>query len=355
MLNNIQENLKPGISGIMRVKNDGCFIEACVESCIDALDELIIVWNDCTDNSADEIEKMRQRYPDKIKTYEYKYKVYSVGLTKEEYEYAKSLPKDSPHLLCNYYNFALSKVTYQYALKIDADQIYFTDKLKEWRNMLVSTERAKFTLSVAIGYLLYMWWKITLILSLKYNYTLFFPCRLSHKIKKAYDTFAKYAVKQGKSISLSGLNVIKIDGKWFTTLGRKTKTINILPPFNGEGDHLIFKVTPDCHYEVWDLPKYNLLRSEKYSLIEKFVHVADIVPGGFMWFHINCMRKDTYVKLISEYHINPDAFIEPANLLDYTILDIQSLVDVNFKQEALFKLQYPIYKNDIKKHLDILK
>ena len=67
-----KNNLRLGVSGIMRVKNDGDFIKACVESCIDALDELIIVWNDCTDNSADEIEKIRQRYPNKIKTYEYK-------------------------------------------------------------------------------------------------------------------------------------------------------------------------------------------------------------------------------------------------------------------------------------------
>lgn len=45
------------VAGIMRVKNDGMFIEKCIESCIDALDELIVVHNDCTDNSVEEIEK----------------------------------------------------------------------------------------------------------------------------------------------------------------------------------------------------------------------------------------------------------------------------------------------------------
>ena len=49
---------KKRVAGIMRVKNDGMFIEACIESCIDALDELIVVHNDCTDNSVDEIEKL---------------------------------------------------------------------------------------------------------------------------------------------------------------------------------------------------------------------------------------------------------------------------------------------------------
>lgn len=46
-----------GVSGIMRVKNDAEFIEECIDSCIDALDELIIVHNGCTDNSPLLIEK----------------------------------------------------------------------------------------------------------------------------------------------------------------------------------------------------------------------------------------------------------------------------------------------------------
>ena len=93
-MKNLNENLKQGVSGIMRVKNDAQFIEACVESCINALDELIIVYNDCSDNSPQVIEEMRSRYPDKIKVYEYKYKVYSINLTKEEYEYAKLIDSD---------------------------------------------------------------------------------------------------------------------------------------------------------------------------------------------------------------------------------------------------------------------
>ena len=45
------KNLKNGISGLMRVKNDAELIEASINSCIDALDELIIVYNDCTDDT----------------------------------------------------------------------------------------------------------------------------------------------------------------------------------------------------------------------------------------------------------------------------------------------------------------
>ena len=130
------KDFKLGVSGLMRVKNDEEFIEASIDSCIDALDELIIVYNDCSDNSPTLIEKKRRQYPDKIKVWEYKHKIYSINLTKEEYEYAKLLPDDSPNLLCNYYNFALSKVSYSHAMKIDADQIYFTEKLKFWCDVI---------------------------------------------------------------------------------------------------------------------------------------------------------------------------------------------------------------------------
>ena len=100
-------SLQIGVSGIMRVKNDSQFIERCVESCIDALDELIIAYNDCSDDSPEVIERVRAKYPGKIKVYPYEYHVLSLNLSKEEYEYAKSLDESDPRLLCNYYNFAL--------------------------------------------------------------------------------------------------------------------------------------------------------------------------------------------------------------------------------------------------------
>ena len=34
-----------GVSGFMRVKNDAEFLHVCVESCLSALDELVIVLN----------------------------------------------------------------------------------------------------------------------------------------------------------------------------------------------------------------------------------------------------------------------------------------------------------------------
>ncbi len=46
-----------GVSGILRVKNDAEFLAESIDSCIDALDELIIVYNDCSDESPAIIKK----------------------------------------------------------------------------------------------------------------------------------------------------------------------------------------------------------------------------------------------------------------------------------------------------------
>jgi hypothetical protein len=53
-------NRKIGLSGLMRVKDDALTLEASIDSCIDGLDELIITYNDCTDNSAEIIEKKKR-------------------------------------------------------------------------------------------------------------------------------------------------------------------------------------------------------------------------------------------------------------------------------------------------------
>ena len=104
-----EKELKDGLSGIMRVKNEARFIEKCINSCIDSLDELIVVYNDCTDETPQILEKIEKRYPDKLKVYKYEHNVLSLRLTEAEFEYAMSLPEDSPRLFCNQCNYLLSK------------------------------------------------------------------------------------------------------------------------------------------------------------------------------------------------------------------------------------------------------
>lgn len=145
-------DLKDGLSGIMRLKNEAIFISDCIDSVIDALDELIIVYNDCTDGTPVVVEQKRKQYPSKIRVYPYGHHLYSYNLSRSEYEYAMSLPEDSPFLFCNQCNYAFSKVKYKYAMLIDVDQLYFVDCVKQWRDICV--KKVKFNrVRLVIGWL----------------------------------------------------------------------------------------------------------------------------------------------------------------------------------------------------------
>mgnify|MGYP001515929118 CR=1 FL=1 len=45
-----------GVTGLLRVKNDAEFLALCIDSCIEALDELVIVYQPCDDDSPRIIE-----------------------------------------------------------------------------------------------------------------------------------------------------------------------------------------------------------------------------------------------------------------------------------------------------------
>ena len=307
-MNEYAENRLNGISGLMRVKDDAQFIERCVESCIDALDELVVVYNDCSDDSAVVIEKMRQKYPEKIKVYEYKYKVFSVGLSKNEYEFVKTLPSDSPNLLCNYYNFALSKASYQYAMKIDADQLYFTQKLIDVRRMLLKKETL--SLRVLLGWFLYALYRSSFRINRIFKKTVnLYGLGIVSLLANCYDSFAVYQTQRGRcALSLSGVNVFK-DRLWYISLGKKSDIANVLPPFNGEYDHLIFKMSPECTYVPLESKFYNVLRNDSYSYIEAFKCPYAPIPIGFFWYHLNSMRQNIAKKILCAKEKFPEAFM----------------------------------------------
>ncbi len=95
-----------GISGFYRVKNEELLLSASIESHLPYLDEIIIVYNDSVDKTAEIAHAYARKYPTKIKVFEYVPRV-SPAFSKEHiYTHPKS-----PYSLVNYYNFALSKTT----------------------------------------------------------------------------------------------------------------------------------------------------------------------------------------------------------------------------------------------------
>ena len=349
-------NHMKGVSGIMRVKNDAEFIAVSVESCISALDELVIVYNDCTDNSAEVIEGMRLKYPNKIRVFEYPYKVLGAGLTKEEYEFAKSLPDDSPQLLCNYYNFALSKVRCEYAIKIDADQIYFTEILNKWCDLVRTGNQFKGCRM--LGMLFHYYFLAYRFLCLKFKKRFpFMPEWLAKAAKPHYDKYAATQMIKGVAcLSFSGVNVYK-DDKWSVSLGLKDETINVLPPFNGENDHLLFRVSDQTYYRKFDMDYYNLISNSSYSLIEEFVHPYKPMFMGFCWFHMNAMRSRFKKQVLSVKQSNPGAFERIDTFLKYNYRTVERKADKRIHslyQRVLFSYIYNADKRSIVSNLDIL-
>ena len=155
----------------------------------------------------------------------------------------------------------------------------------------------------------------------------------------------------------NGVNVFK-DGDWFVSLGGKNDVINILPPFNGEGDHLIFEVSEKTYFRKYNMPYYNLLTNTNYSLIEEFVHPYKILCAGFAWFHLNAMRNKCYEKVRGIRELLPSTFIQISNFVNLKYRDILNKADKNMfslRQTVLFSFIYKSDKASIKKNVDLLE
>lgn len=97
-----------------------------IESWIPVLDELVIVYNNCQDDTAVIVERYAEKYPDKIKAFHYLPIVYPQGSQKYQ-----QTPSDSYHSLVNYYNYALVCTTFKWAVKLDGDLIIPDDHIRE--------------------------------------------------------------------------------------------------------------------------------------------------------------------------------------------------------------------------------
>lgn len=320
-ISNMSKNRQNGVSGLMRVKNDAEFIVDSIMSCIDALDELIIVYNDCTDNTPILIRQMQNRYPNKIKIFEYIPKILGANLTRDEYVIAKKMPIDSEHLLSNYYNYALSKSNYKYILKIDADQIYFTEKLKKLCDAYRSNMKSRIKFDEWVSFLIVIIYFIKSKIKIIRN--------INFSIEKHYIPYVECIYKLVNNfkipVSLSGVNVV-YSKKWFVSIGKCGLSLNILSPFNGVGDHLLFEINRNTKFIPYDCMEYNVLSSSKYSYIERLVGVGKAWPIGFFWFHLNGMRRNIYKEQLKNIESYSSAFMPIDEFIHTKFDEIDDLI-----------------------------
>lgn len=287
-----------GISGIMRVKDEAKFIELSVDSCIEALDELVIVYQDSKDETPVKIKEIKDKYPNKVFSYHYTHKVYSHDLSDSEYNWILSLPEDSGYLLSTYYNFALSKAKFKYAIKIDADQIYNCVRLKEFCDAYRSVDKVKIPFREKLSFNFINFIRIinnVLIKLFKRNIT-FTP--ISHYMVDLYQSYVIKAITNSKNpVSFFGINLNFKDGSWLLPVGDYSK--GTFPPFNGVYDHMIFPIGEHTYYRPSPLISTNF--KYKRCVIEKFEYdnclkgrfgwISNLYIGGFLWYHVAPLKQ----------------------------------------------------------------
>lgn len=277
-----KNELSPGVSGILRCRNHGAYLRLCIDSCIDALDEIVAIYHDSTDDTEDILHEYAERYPNKIKILHYKEYVFPLNLDSAMYEYAVTLPDNSPNLFCGYTNRAMAEASYKWIFRIDADQIYFTERLK-----------------------------------------------------RICDSYRSDAVpKDGVVAYYSGINLFLIKGRWHVCAGGERE---LYPLFNGYGDHFFHPNNEDCFYTKFlGKPLEGKNRLTEYVSIRK-----PLVSGGFLWFHIPNLFPDAQVIVEGQYALFPDRFIELDKLRQITFASF----DETYHPYIPFDFAKDIYKN----------
>lgn len=114
------------------MKNGDDFLKAAIESHLPYLDELVLVDNGSDDATWSICKEFANKYPNKIKAYQYPYDIRQVGDSKSD------SGADSVHSIAYYYNWAFSKSTYQYVMKVDDDNILIPEVWEKIRKKLES-------------------------------------------------------------------------------------------------------------------------------------------------------------------------------------------------------------------------
>jgi glycosyltransferase involved in cell wall biosynthesis len=130
-----KNNLKKGISLIIRAKNEELNIKDCIETVVDLVDEIIFVDNGSTDSTYDIVKKYCEIYKN-IKLYKYNISVSKVGIDHQE-----AIKNNNKNTLGTFYNWCLSKATFYNVFKWDADFICIRNNFIELVNKFKVKER----------------------------------------------------------------------------------------------------------------------------------------------------------------------------------------------------------------------
>lgn len=115
----------PGVSAFMRIRNGADFLEATIRSHVGMYDEIVAVYNRCTDATADILARLSGELGEQLRVFHY---LPRVNAARSE-GHART-PGDAPASLVTYSNFALSQTRRQWAVKLDDDHLAIPDAVR---------------------------------------------------------------------------------------------------------------------------------------------------------------------------------------------------------------------------------
>ena len=112
-------NRLPGVSAMLRVRNEASKIRCCLMSVLGIFDEIIVVDNNSDDGTREIVNGFKQEHDrtGKLRLFEYPFRVARCGTEHDD------TPEDSVHNLAYYYNWTVSQCTRRYICKWDADMV----------------------------------------------------------------------------------------------------------------------------------------------------------------------------------------------------------------------------------------
>lgn len=340
------EQRKPGLSGVMRVRNEARMIELCIDSVINALDELIVVCNDCTDDTPAILERKVKQYPDKLRVFIYNHKVLSFEMNDEEYELALSLPDDSPRLYCNQCNYGLAQARYKYVVKIDTDQFYFADEIKKWKDICSGDRKERWNLQLITGWVFMIYFTVYRRLSAKIGKPCLWmiPDWLVKLCYEPYQRLARWQLAHEKAaISLAGVNLFK-DDEWYIPFD----IFNAHPPYNGAGDTVIFRLSEKTYFTRHPNKAYN-------SVTEHFNHPYKVMYTGPVWFHQHANRVQCWSKVKAVKDKHQEMFVSIEDFLQMSYNDVHRKMGTSprtLHSRILFALIHKIGTNIIRDNIE---
>jgi len=108
----------------MRTRNGADFIEPSIRSHIDHYDEIVVIYNQCEDETPDILGRLAQEFSPKLRIFHYTDRVEPLGSQGH-----RETEWNSPTSMVNYSNFALAQTRYQIAVKLDDDHLAIPERV----------------------------------------------------------------------------------------------------------------------------------------------------------------------------------------------------------------------------------